>query len=323
MKHWTSMWLVVAGLHVAACGRNAAPVADTAGPATTVVAVAAAPDGSSSNDIDMEVVRRTSKGRVVALGDLHGDLTATRAALRLAGAIDAQDRWIGGNLFVVQVGDQLDRGDDEPEILALLERLGKEAEALGGAVIVLNGNHEYMNIAGDLRYVTGDGMADWGGAEKRATAFAPGGPEAQRIATRPLYAIVDDTLYAHAGVLPAHLDAGLEKLDNAARAWARGESKAPPAVVRDPEGPLWTRRYGRAPGPDDCAAATMVLQRLGLKRMVVGHSPQPGINAACDGRVWRVDVGLAAHYGGPVEVLLLEGGAARVLKRGQDSAPVP
>ncbi|MBW1907596.1 MAG: hypothetical protein JRJ24_20325 [Deltaproteobacteria bacterium] len=33
---------------------------------------------------------------IVAIGDLHGDLEATRAALHLAGAIDEDDRWVGG-----------------------------------------------------------------------------------------------------------------------------------------------------------------------------------------------------------------------------------
>ena len=51
--------------------------------------------------------------RLLAFGDVHGDLQATRQALRLAGAIDAHDRWVGGPLVVVQTGDQLDRGDDE------------------------------------------------------------------------------------------------------------------------------------------------------------------------------------------------------------------
>ena len=55
--------------------------------------------------------------RIVAFGDVHGDLEAARGALRLAGAIDEQDRWIGGDLIVVQTGDQLDRGDQEQAIL--------------------------------------------------------------------------------------------------------------------------------------------------------------------------------------------------------------
>lgn len=71
--------------------------------------------------------------RLVAIGDLHGDLEATRRVLRLAGAIDERDGWIGGDLVLVQTGDQLDRGDDEPEILDLFERLAREATAAGAA----------------------------------------------------------------------------------------------------------------------------------------------------------------------------------------------
>lgn len=37
-------------------------------------------------------------------GDLHGDFKKTQRAFRLAGLIDADDRWIGGNTVCVQVG---------------------------------------------------------------------------------------------------------------------------------------------------------------------------------------------------------------------------
>lgn len=97
------------------------------------------------------------ESRIVAIGDVHGDLQATRAALRLAGAIDEQDHWVGGNLTVVQTGDQLDRGEDEQAILDLFDALGEEAAAAGGAFYPLLGNHELMNAKGDLRYVTEGG----------------------------------------------------------------------------------------------------------------------------------------------------------------------
>src|SRR5438105_624440 len=70
--------------------------------------------------------------RVIAIGDLHGDVSALRAALRVGGAIDAGGKWIGAKLVVVQTGDQLDRGDDEPQILELFARLRSEASAAGG-----------------------------------------------------------------------------------------------------------------------------------------------------------------------------------------------
>lgn len=41
--------------------------------------------------------------RVIAVGDLHGDLQKTRRAFQLAGLINDQDRWIGGSTTVVQV----------------------------------------------------------------------------------------------------------------------------------------------------------------------------------------------------------------------------
>ena len=54
----------------------------------------------------------------------------------------------------MQVGDQLDRGDSEIEILYAFERLQHEAKQAGGAFHVLNGNHETMNVMQDMRYGT-------------------------------------------------------------------------------------------------------------------------------------------------------------------------
>src|SRR5262245_45911028 len=56
-------------------------------------------------------VSKPAPERVVAIGDLHGDLDSARRALVLAGAIDDKDAWIGGKLVVVQTGDEIDRGD--------------------------------------------------------------------------------------------------------------------------------------------------------------------------------------------------------------------
>ena len=47
-------------------------------------------------------------------------------------------------------------------------RLEGEAEQAGGAVHVLLGNHEVMNLVGDLRYVSRGGVRSLRGAGRRA-----------------------------------------------------------------------------------------------------------------------------------------------------------
>ncbi|XP_030963887.1 shewanella-like protein phosphatase 1 isoform X1 [Quercus lobata] len=93
--------------------------------------------------------------RIVAVGDLHGDLDQARCALEMAGVLssDGEDVWTGGETVLIQLGDILDRGDDEIAILSLLRSLDIQAKAEGGAVFQVNGNHETMNVEGDFRYV--------------------------------------------------------------------------------------------------------------------------------------------------------------------------
>jgi hypothetical protein len=255
--------------------------------------------------------------RVVAIGDVHGDLAALRAALRLAGATDAKDTWVGGKLVVVQTGDQLDRGDEERAILDLLERISAQARAAGGALHVLNGNHELLNALGDFRYVTPAGYETFRDvapttanqdavsrlperARGRGAAFLPGGPYASKLAERNLVLQVGKTVFVHGGVLPAHVEAGLGTINEEARAFLRGELPRPPAAVTADDSVTWTRAYSDGePSADICQTLGRVLKALEAERMVVGHTVQRrGIDGACGDRVWRIDVGMSKMYGG-------------------------
>ena len=60
----------------------------------------------------------------------------------------------GGNATLVQTGDLIDRGAKGREAMDLLMWLQKGAAKARGNVVPLLGNHEVMNIVGDLRYVT-------------------------------------------------------------------------------------------------------------------------------------------------------------------------
>jgi hypothetical protein len=267
---------------------------------------------------------------LIAIGDLHGDIAATRAALRLAGAIDESGRWIGGNLSVVQTGDVLDRGDGEREILDLLEQLTASAQSAGGQLIALNGNHEVMNVQGDFRYVTAGGVGAFAGVrprspharaapppfEDRAAAFLPGGAYALQLARRDVIAVVGDSLFVHGGVLPEHVRYGVERINQETREWMRAGDRRAPEAVASESAPIWVRDYSLEPvAPSVCDKLGEVLGALNVKRMVVGHTVQnTGISSACDGRVWRIDVGLSRYYGdGPIQVLEIQQGKLRVL----------
>ena len=92
-------------------------------------------------------------GRVVAIGDVHGDYDNYMAVLKEAGVINRRGKWVAGDTHLVQVGDIPDRGPDTLKIIQHLQKLEKQAKKAGGYVHLLIGNHEYMNITGDLRYV--------------------------------------------------------------------------------------------------------------------------------------------------------------------------
>lgn len=259
-----------------------------------------------------------------AIGDVHGDLEALRAALRLCEVLDGE-RWSGGGRWVVQVGDLLDRGDDEDEILALLERLGPEAEAAGGRVVILNGNHELMNAQGDFRYVTPEGFSDFASYASgrpprgvprseagRAAAFAPGGPMARRFAAHPTAIRIGDTVFVHGGLSPASAELGLARINRDMRGYLLEGGPLPGSLAGE-ESPVWHRGYAVEVDEAGCAELGEALARVGARRMVVGHTVQErGITSACDERVWRIDVGLSRYYGGPREVLVIEGGAFSV-----------
>jgi hypothetical protein len=96
----------------------------------------------------------TGVERVVAIGDLHGDYEQYTKVMQSAGLIDKKGKWSGGNTHLVQTGDITDRGDDSRKIIDHIVKLAKQAKKKGGYIHMLIGNHETMNVIGDLRYVT-------------------------------------------------------------------------------------------------------------------------------------------------------------------------
>jgi len=206
--------------------------------------------------------------RIIAIGDIHGDAQVMYEMLKKAKVINDKKEWIGGSTHVVQVGDQIDRcrssnslicGDQKKckkmncldpdatfedessdlEILDFLTKLDIQAREHGGRVINLLGNHEIMNIDGNLLYVSCDGLGHFSkqkqryiklkmvydeckklhndcsnkkeelmkiakeGAQERKIYFRRGGEGAKKLAcTRTSCVIIGNCLFVHAGIVP-------------------------------------------------------------------------------------------------------------------------
>jgi hypothetical protein len=82
--------------------------------------------------------------------------------------IDAQRRWAGGSATLVQTGDYTDRGEGVRGVMDLLIELEPQAAAATGRVITLLGNHEVMNLIGELRDATPAIFATFADAQSEA-----------------------------------------------------------------------------------------------------------------------------------------------------------
>jgi hypothetical protein len=106
--------------------------------------------------------------RIVAVGDIHGDLEALVGILRRAGLIDSARNWTGGSTVLVQTGDFMDRGPSVRGVMDLLISLQESAPKHGGRVHVLMGNHEGLNLLGVPRDASPATLAQFADAQSEA-----------------------------------------------------------------------------------------------------------------------------------------------------------
>lgn len=312
--------------------------------------------------------------RIVAIGDVHGASEAFAAILAKAGLIDGEKKWIGGNAILVQTGDMTDRGAGMKEALDLLMSLEQQARKAGGRVHAILGNHEVMNLTGEMRDVTPEIFATFGGAAAMREAFSPKGTYGKWLRTKPIVAEIDGTIFMHAGINPEYTkdsvdelnrrvrrelqqwDAGVKLLeqrklvpraptlmqatDAARREIARinaaaAEGTAPPDalevgttllpvanIITSPlfaeQGPLWFRGFNTWPDAEGSTRMAALLQKLGARRFVTGHSVQPDgrITQRFGGSLFLIDTGMLGGRffpGGRPSALVFDAGSPRPL----------
>jgi hypothetical protein len=141
---------------------------------------------------------------VYVIGDIHGHLRVLLKILREACIIDMADHWIAGSATLWFLGDLVDRGPDSIAVLDFVRSLQREAQAVGGSVDSLLGNHELLLLAA-YRFgrrstsLSSNFMAKWrcnGGI--KADLVKLGEQHLSWLMERPSMALVEDALLIHA-----------------------------------------------------------------------------------------------------------------------------
>lgn len=90
--------------------------------------------------------------KLIAISDIEGNYNALHSFLLNNKVIDENYNWIYGNGHLVLNGDYFDRGKSVNQVLWLIYMLEEKAENQNGKVHFINGNHEIMNLYGDISY---------------------------------------------------------------------------------------------------------------------------------------------------------------------------
>ena len=274
--------------------------------------------------------------RIVAIGDVHGDINLVYKALKLAKVINSKYNWTSDSRYsdtiIVQLGDQVDSCRPSPtnlcsdknylkndtpndiKILKYFTILHNQAQKYGGAVYSILGNHELMNVDGNTAYVSYKNLNDDSFDQEtpfknpvlaRKYAFSPGNKIANFLAcTRKTALIIGNNLFVHAGIVPAIANKyNVDDINSILGLYLMNELEDTHKyydILGDPtKSPLWNRLYNKKLTHNECNKVKSPLTKFyKIDNMYVGHNPQlyEGINSICDNSIWRTDTGNSSAF---------------------------
>jgi len=305
----------------------------------------------------------TGVERVVAVGDLHGDYANFVAILEGTKIVDGELHWAAGRTHLVQIGDVLDRGPEARRIFDLLISLEREAEAAGGHVHCLTGNHEEINMSGIAfdypDYVTVEQFKSflpddyirqreikfrqrWPAQNPSLGHDSSPPPDAVRafwadvlrsdqdaqaryfdffrqhygqwIARHNAVIKINETVFVHGGISEKYSLKPLSEINDMLRSdlqnlLSRREFR--PLILFSRDGPLWYREIAQQNQAVFEDEVDLILANLKARHLVIGHtflnSPSAKAMKRYGGKVWIIDTGISAVYGGHLSALIIEG----------------
>lgn len=247
---------------------------------------------------------------IVALSDIHGQYDLTVEILQNNGIIDEKLNWNFGSGHLVIAGDIFDRGPKVTEVLWLVYTLEKQAKEAGGFVHFLLGNHEYMVLHKDLRYL----HAKYESVSKLLCKdydelFGDNTILGRWLRSKPTIIKINEHVFVHGGISNDFLTRvgfDVEKINETMRQSidrSKDEMKTSDfySTYYGSSGPIWYRGYFYGDLSDQ--AIDSVLNRTNSQHVVVGHCSNNEVVSLFDNKIFGVDSSIKkGQYG---EVLFL------------------
>lgn len=265
--------------------------------------------------------------KMLVISDIEGNFAALRKLLQANGVIDENLNWTFNKDHVVFTGDFVDRGTMVTEVLWLIYSLEEKAKAAGGYVHYILGNHEIMNMSGDLRYVEAR-------YPEHATLmnkpyrqlFGPDTEMGRWLATKNVAERIGNILFAHGGISSYvnEMQIPLKKLNDLIRPHYRDSAieYTDPIleILFSDVGPFWYRGYYTgAPGATK-EQVDSTLKFYGVRHIGTGHTIiAKNISSLFDGKLFNTDV---HHADGHSEALLVENGKFSRVNTAGEKFPV-
>ena len=249
---------------------------------------------------------------IVALSDIHGQHDLGIKILQNNKVIDANNNWNLGKGHFVICGDIFDRGPKVTEFLWFIYNLEKQAEKVGGKVHFLLGNHEFMVLHNDTRYIHPKYKITEKLLDKTyAELFGKETVLGRWIRSKATILKINDNLFMHGGISETFLK---EKFDiefinqefRLAIDRKKSEMKKTPFYKRylGSKGPVWYRGYFK--NKLSKKQINGILNKLDVKHVVVGHTSQKKVKQLYNHKIYAVDSSIKnGEYG---EVLIIENG---------------
>ncbi|ORC88018.1 serine/threonine protein phosphatase [Trypanosoma theileri] len=285
-------------------------------------------EGESRSNLETHDTIPIEIHRIIAVGDVHGDLDHFLKILSMADVIafpnnDTNDvvwkpKWENKEIelhrthrtklrtTLVQMGDLIDRGANDLGVLEMVFSLFDQVKKnhTSDNLVLLLGNHELLNLQGQFYYVEPESMGGFLTKTLRKRAFEKNGEFGSFILENfTVLHLEDSTVFVHAGLNEQVASMGVEAINKVTKQAVQDKDYRHPLLGSS--GPLWTRQMIMDAMNGHCTNIQKMLLAIGAERIVVGHTPQRSghVETYCDDSVIAVDVGLSKWMYGNLAAL--------------------